>query len=112
MSALRSLPENIEYRIRLKHASEFNYAIAEHSRKDVEGGNYFHNISRQHGLAVADKIFTHILHMDGTSSSCIFQIVAVDHDHTVTKMIEPWVSVGGKHGNSKVPKEKPLQRVA
>ena len=110
MPSLRSLPENIEYRIRLKHASEFNYAIAKHTRSDVEGDNYFHNISRQHGMAVADKIFTHILHLDGTSSTCVMQVVSVDHENTVTQMIEPWVSVGGKHG--KKMKEKPLERVA
>lgn len=91
----RSRPEDIEYRLRLKYASEFNYATSEHVRKDVEAPNYFHNISQRY-LMVGDLIHVGILHADGTSSKGVFEVVKIDADETVVDQIVPWRSVTGK----------------
>ena len=52
---VRSRPEDIEYISRLKFGSQFNYTPEFHSKSDVEGDNYFHNISTRY-LAAGDEI--------------------------------------------------------
>lgn len=96
--SLKSKPEDIEYRHRLKWGSVFQYTTKEHSRKDVVSDNYFHNISTRY-LQPGDEINIAVLHMDGSWSKGVFEVISIDAADTVVEQVDKWRSAGGERAD-------------
>ena len=103
---LNARPEDIEYRLRLKWGSVFQYTTEQHTRDEVVGHNYFHNLSQRY-LVAGDEIHIAIKHMDGSWSKGVFEIDSVDSLLTTIVQIEDWRSSGSERAQKK-PK-KPLE---
>ncbi len=98
----QSLPEDIEYRQRLKWGSVFQYTTKQHSRADVLTPNYFHNISQRY-LDMGDEIHVCIQHLDGSWSKGLFEVILIDHKNTEIEQLGSWRSSGGERADKKRP---------
>ena len=85
----RSRPEDIEYISRLKFGSQFSYTPAQHSEKDIDVDNYFHNVSSRY-FAPGDEIRVNIKHEDGSWSKRWYEVIAITPDSTVIEPIDAW----------------------
>jgi hypothetical protein len=104
---LRARPEDIEYRLRLKWGSVFQYTTEQHSRKNIEEKNYFHNLSQRY-LMPGDEIRIAVLHKDGSWSKAIFEVYTSDSTDTVINQIEDWRSSGSSRAKN-TKKKKALE---
>jgi len=84
----RSLPEDIEYRMRLKWGSEFQYTTRQHSVEDVTVDNYFHNISQRY-LQPGDVIYVAIVSKD-TWNRASFAVASMTTTDTVLTQLTDW----------------------
>lgn len=91
--AARSNPEHIEYRLRQKVGSEFNYVTDQHTRADVESENYFHNLAQRY-LQTGDLVHAIVKHLDGSMSKTVFEVTSVEREATVVVRILPWRNLG------------------
>jgi hypothetical protein len=88
----QSVPEDIEYRTRLKWASEFQYTTRQHGIEDVLVDNYFHNISRRY-LQPGDIIYVAVLRdKDTVWDKAIFEVTKMDLKTTIITMISDWTT--------------------
>ena len=89
----RSIPGLMEYRLRLRYASEVQYTVEGHTCEDVAVDDYFHNIS-QGWLQPADMIHVCVRHEDKSWSKGVFEVIRMDAGHTVVEQIGKWRSGG------------------
>jgi|TARA_Y100000034_G_C6709227_1_gene313182 hypothetical protein len=110
----QSRPEDIEYRLRLKWGSVFQYTTREHSCDDVLAENYFHNISTRYFQA-GDEI--HIAVLDEASGwmKGVFEVAFMDLKNTIIQQVEAWrfgEIAKPKEPGKAIPKKKPLEKAA
>jgi len=83
----QSRPEDIEYRLRLKWASEFQYTTREHAKEDVLADNYFHNLSQRY-LMPGDLIHIAVISENGAWEKALLEVAAISSTKTKINMVK------------------------
>ena len=95
------LPEDMEYRQRLKWGSEFQYNSKDHSRSDVTSEGYFNNVAVRFSFSPGDRIHVVINHLDGSWSRGLFEVISVEDRTATTEQVGDWHSAGGTRVDKK-----------